>query len=131
MDQAIDSNLWQDTAVPRARQAQPEAGFDEVLDQQFAVLDDQFERDFGETSTVDGGLTERQLAILDFEKQWWRNAGAKEQAIRDTFTMSATHYYQILNGVIDNPAALAQDPVTVGRLRRLRDGRSRSRAGLW
>ncbi|MEV4763196.1 DUF3263 domain-containing protein [Micromonospora chokoriensis] len=72
-------------------------------------------------------LTERERAILAFEQQWWRHAGAKEQAVRDTFGVSSTRYYQLLNGLLDNPAALAADPVLVGRLRRLRSSRARNR----
>jgi hypothetical protein len=72
-------------------------------------------------------LTDREQRILEFERQWWRHAGAKEQAIRDTFQLSATRYYQLLNGLLDNPAALAADPVLIGRLRRLRSTRARSR----
>jgi hypothetical protein len=72
-------------------------------------------------------LTEREELILAFERQWWRHAGAKEQAIRDTFDLSATRYYQLLNGLLDNPAALAHDPVLVRRLRRLRVTRTRTR----
>ncbi|MBM0276829.1 DUF3263 domain-containing protein [Micromonospora tarensis] len=73
------------------------------------------------------GLTERERAILAFEQQWWRHAGAKEQAVRDTFGLSSTRYYQLLNGLLDNPAALAADPVLIGRLRRLRSSRARNR----
>ncbi|MBQ0906442.1 DUF3263 domain-containing protein [Micromonospora sp. U21] len=73
------------------------------------------------------GLTERERAILAFEQQWWRHAGAKEQAVRDTFGVSSTRYYQLLNGLLDNPAALAADPVLIGRLRRLRSSRARGR----
>jgi hypothetical protein len=73
------------------------------------------------------GITERELQILAFEGQWWKHAGAKEQAIRDTFGLSSTRYYQLLNGLLDNPAALEQDPVLVGRLRRLRSTRARTR----
>lgn len=73
------------------------------------------------------GLSGRDRRMLDFERQWWRYAGAKEQAIRDLFGMSATHYYQVLNALLDSPAALAADPVTVRRLRRLRDARLRPR----
>ncbi|MFG1843871.1 DUF3263 domain-containing protein [Micromonospora carbonacea] len=73
------------------------------------------------------GLAEREVRILAFEQQWWRHAGAKEQAIRDTFGLSATRYYQLLNGLLDNPAALAAEPVLVGRLRRLRSSRARNR----
>ncbi|MCO1596657.1 DUF3263 domain-containing protein [Micromonospora sp. RHAY321] len=73
------------------------------------------------------GLTERERAILAFEQQWWRHAGAKEQAVRDTFGVSSTRYYQLLNALLDNPAALAADPVLIGRLRRLRSSRARNR----
>ncbi|MDG4806530.1 DUF3263 domain-containing protein [Micromonospora sp. WMMD1120] len=73
------------------------------------------------------GLTERERAILAFEQQWWRHAGAKEQAVRDTFGLSSTRYYQLLNGLLDNPAALAADPVLISRLRRLRSSRARNR----
>jgi hypothetical protein len=74
-------------------------------------------------------LTEREERILAFEKRWWKHAGAKEQAIRDTFGLSATRYYQVLNVLLDNPAALVHDPVLVGRLRRLRSTRARARRG--
>ncbi|MGC4890242.1 DUF3263 domain-containing protein [Micromonospora sp. DT227] len=73
------------------------------------------------------GLTERELRILAFESRWWKHAGAKEQAIRDTFGLSATRYYQLLNGLLDHPAALAAEPVLIGRLRRLRSSRARNR----
>ena len=76
---------------------------------------------------ADPGLTEREREILAFERRWWKHAGAKEQAIRDTFDLTATRYYQLLNGLIDNPAALAAEPMLVGRLQRLRSSRSRSR----
>ncbi|MFY1634515.1 DUF3263 domain-containing protein [Solwaraspora sp. WMMB335] len=72
-------------------------------------------------------LGEREQRILDFERQWWKHAGAKEQAIRDTFGLSATRYYQLLNQLLDDPAALAAEPVLVARLRRLRAARSRAR----
>jgi hypothetical protein len=72
-------------------------------------------------------LTERELQILAFEGKWWKHAGAKEQAIRDTFELSSTRYYQLLNGLLDNPAALAHEPVLIGRLRRLRVSKSRTR----
>ena len=54
---------------------------------------------------VDSALTEPQRAILDFERQWWRQPGAKEQAIRETFDMTPTRYYQNLNTLLDQPAA--------------------------
>lgn len=70
-------------------------------------------------------LTAREKEILAFEKRWWKRPGAKEQAIRDTFDLSPTRYYQLLNALLDNPAALVHDPVLVGRLRRLRSTRRR------
>jgi len=72
-------------------------------------------------------LTEHQRAILDFERQWWRQPGAKEQAIRDNFEMSPTRYYQILNGLLDLPQALNYDPTLVNRLLRMRAGAARTR----
>ena len=74
------------------------------------------------------GLSERDLAVLAFERQWWKYAGAKEQAVRDLFDMSATRYYQVLNALIDRPDALAADPMLVKRLRRLRASRQRARS---
>jgi hypothetical protein len=73
------------------------------------------------------GLDPRSERILVFERRWWRHAGAKEQAIRDTFGLSPTRYYQLLNRLLDEPAALTHDPVLVSRLRRLRASRTRSR----
>ena len=67
------------------------------------------------TLSVDG-LTRRDREILAFERQWWKYAGAKEQAIRELFDMSTTRYYQVLNALIDNPAALVADPMLVRRL---------------
>ncbi len=74
------------------------------------------------------GLTRRDRDILTFERQWWKYAGAKEQAIRELFDMSATRYYQVLNTLIDTPAALEADPMLVKRLRRLRASRQRQRS---
>ena len=74
------------------------------------------------------GLTERELAILAFERQWWKYAGAKEQAVKDLFDLSATRYYQVLNALLDRPEALVADPMLVKRLRRLRTTRQRSRS---
>jgi hypothetical protein len=93
--------------------------------------------DFGQAAAdqIDGavddiadGLTRRDREILAFERQWWKYAGAKEQAVRELFDMSATRYYQVLNALIDTPAALAADPMLVKRLRRLRASRQRQRS---
>jgi hypothetical protein len=75
-----------------------------------------------------GELSDRDREIIAFERQWWKYAGAKEQAIRELFDMSATRYYQVLNALIDNPIALEADPMLVKRLRRLRATRQRARS---
>jgi hypothetical protein len=74
------------------------------------------------------GLDDRGKRILDFEREWWKYAGAKEQAVRERFDVSPTRYYQLLNRVIDDPEAEAYDPMLVKRLRRLRAARQRQRA---
>ena len=74
------------------------------------------------------GLSARDRAVLAFERQWWRFAGAKETAIRESFGMSATRYYQVLNALIDRPEALVADPLLVRRLRRMRAARQRQRS---
>lgn len=73
-------------------------------------------------------LGERQLAILEFERQWWRHAGPKEEAIREAFALSAARYYQLLNAVIDSPDAMRHDPMLIKRLQRARDARTTARA---
>ena len=82
----------------------------------------------GSATGDSGGLNRRDREILAFERQWWKYAGAKEQAIRELFDMSSTRYYQVLNGLIDTPEALAADPMLVKRLRRLRASRQRQRS---
>jgi hypothetical protein len=80
------------------------------------------------STAADAGLGERDREILDFERQWWKYAGAKETAIRESFDMSATRYYQVLNALIDRPEALVEDPLLVRRLRRMRAERQRVRS---
>jgi hypothetical protein len=80
-------------------------------------------------ATVRGGtLDDQEREILAFERKWWRYAGSKEQVIRERFGMTATRYYQVLNALIDRPEALAEDPMLVKRLRRLRSSRTRARS---
>ncbi len=64
-------------------------------------------------------MTEQETAILAFEGRWWRLAGHKEQAIRDELGLRPIRFYQLLVRLLDDPAALAADPVLVNRLRRL------------
>ena len=74
------------------------------------------------------GMSDRDHKILAFERQWWKYAGAKEQAVKELFDMSATRYYQVLNALVDRPDALAVDPMLVKRLRRVRASRQKARA---
>lgn len=73
-------------------------------------------------------ITEQEKKMLDLERQWWKYAGAKDEAITETLQISAVAYYQALNRLIDTEAALAHDPMLVKRLRRQRDARHRARA---
>jgi hypothetical protein len=72
-------------------------------------------------------LSDRDRAILDFERSWWSEPGPKELAIRERFDLSPTRYYQVLNELLDSADAIAYDPLVVRRLRRLRDRRRRAR----
>jgi hypothetical protein len=108
------------------------AGDVEDLDVESARLDlDEIVDDHAltkaESKLSEPKLSERQRSMIVFERQWWRHAGSKEQAIREQFDLSATRYYQMLNQLLDRPEALAFDPIVVGRLRRLRTSRARTR----
>ncbi|CAL99861.1 uncharacterized protein DUF3263 [Saccharopolyspora erythraea NRRL 2338] len=76
----------------------------------------------------DGELGEREWSILAFERQWWKSAGRKDQAIRELFDMSSSRYYQLLNALLDNPAAFRADPMLIKRLRKVRTSRQRGRS---
>lgn len=72
-------------------------------------------------------LNDRDRAILDFEGEWRRHVGAKEEAIRADLGMSPARYYQLLARLIDTAEAQEHDPMLVKRLRRVRDERMRHR----
>ncbi|MGI5950771.1 MAG: DUF3263 domain-containing protein [Brooklawnia sp.] len=80
------------------------------------------------TTEATATLTQRETAILDFEKSWWQAKASKEIEIRERFDMSASRYYQILNSLVDREDALAYDPLLVKRLRRLREQRQQKRS---
>jgi hypothetical protein len=73
-------------------------------------------------------LQDGEMRILAFERRIWRNQGAKELEIQESFGISATRYYQVLNELIDRPEAAAFDPVLVKRLRARRSRRARRRS---
>jgi hypothetical protein len=74
------------------------------------------------------GLSELEIKMLDFERQWWRYAGAKESAIKELFDLTPPAYYQMLNNLIDREDALTAEPILVKRLRRLRESRTAARS---
>ena len=73
-------------------------------------------------------LSDLEVRILDFERQWWKYAGVKDAAIKELFNLSAKQYYELLNNLIDRPDALAASPLLIKRLRRLREARVASRS---
>ncbi len=77
--------------------------------------------------TAGSRLTDLESRILEFERNWWRFAGAKETAIKELFDLTAPRYYQLLNDLIDREDALAASPMLVKRLRRLREARMQAR----
>jgi hypothetical protein len=72
-------------------------------------------------------LTERDRAIIEFERTWWSEDASKESIIRERFELSTTRYYELLGELIDSDEAYAHDPLVIRRLRRLRDRRRRAR----
>ncbi|WP_193783178.1 DUF3263 domain-containing protein [Streptomyces sp. E5N91] len=74
-----------------------------------------------------GELAERERSILALERRGFTGPGAKERAIREELRLAPVRYYQLLNALLDDPRALAADPVTVNRLRRVRQSRRTDR----
>jgi len=72
-------------------------------------------------------LSEHDLEILDLEQNWWTRTGSKHEQIVDLLDLSITRYHEILEELIDSPAAMRHDPLLVLRLRRMREDRRRSR----
>ncbi|MEV6804043.1 DUF3263 domain-containing protein [Streptomyces sp. NPDC051132] len=72
-------------------------------------------------------LGSREKAVLALERRGFPGAGAKERAIREELGLAPVRYYQLLNALLDDERALAHDPVTVNRLRRLREARRAER----
>ena len=79
------------------------------------------------SETANSTLTDLERRILEFERNWWRFAGAKESAIKELFDLTAPRYYQLLNDLIDRADALEAAPMLVKRLRRLREARMSAR----
>ncbi len=72
-------------------------------------------------------LTDRDRAILDFERSWWTQPGSKASAIRERFGLSPARYYRLLTALMASPEAAEYDPLLVRRLRRHQSSRRRAR----
>ncbi|MEU6847688.1 DUF3263 domain-containing protein [Streptomyces sp. NPDC046716] len=72
-------------------------------------------------------LDDRELAVLAFEGRSFTSPGAKERAVREELDMAPVRYFQLLNALLDDPRALAAAPVTVNRLRRVREAKRQER----
>ncbi|MDR6691457.1 hypothetical protein J2X55_002380 [Microbacterium sp. 1154] len=59
------------------------------------------------------------MNLLDFEEEWPRWSGRKDEAIRSRFGVTPARYFQVLHRVIETPEAVAARPMLVRRLRRL------------
>ncbi|MDF4251386.1 DUF3263 domain-containing protein [Streptomyces sp. WMMB303] len=67
-----------------------------------------------------GDLSAEDRAVLAFAARGRPPSGEKERAVREQLGMSPVRYYQYLNALLDDPRAARHDPLTVNRLRRLR-----------
>lgn len=80
------------------------------------------------SDSVTTGLSELEIKMLEFERNWWRHAGSKESAIKELFNLTPPAYYQLLNNLIDRQEALTAQPILIKRLRRIRDARTVARS---
>jgi hypothetical protein len=85
-------------------------------------------RDFEEHGFPGPGLSERDRAVLDFEGAWWLYPEPKDQAVKEYLGISATRYYQALRRLVDDDVALRYAPLTIRRLRRIRNAREQQAA---
>jgi hypothetical protein len=60
-------------------------------------------------------------SVLDFERSWWLLPGPKDVLIGAELECSAADFYNHLITLLDERAAYEYDPLTVLRLRRLRE----------
>ena len=72
-------------------------------------------------------LSDRDRAILEFERDWWLEPGTKEAALRARLDLSPSRYRELLYAIIDEPDALAFDPLVVRRTRKVRERNRKAR----
>jgi hypothetical protein len=63
-------------------------------------------------------MTDIEMAILDFEREWWRHAGARDEEVSRRWGMSASEYHRRLMAIAVRSEAMAYDPLTERRIRR-------------
>ncbi|WP_162941746.1 DUF3263 domain-containing protein [Desertimonas flava] len=80
----------------------------------------------GNEQRAQGGLTDRQREMLDFERTWWQSDEPRDDLIRARFGVSTDEYYVELNQVLDLPGAMEHDPLVVRRFQRRRARRRRT-----
>jgi hypothetical protein len=71
-------------------------------------------------------LTEREMAIIDFERTWWTLDATRDDLIHARFDCTPEAFGVELAALVDSPDALDYDPLVVRRLRRHRDRRRRA-----
>lgn len=76
-------------------------------------------------------LTPFEESLLEFERWSWKHGGARDTAAFELFGVSWPRHVQLVQALIDRPEAEEYDPVTVRRLRRLRDARARDRSAKY
>ena len=73
-------------------------------------------------------LSEADRTVLALERRHWNVPGAKAQAVHDQLGWSLARYYQRLNAILDDPAALHAEPSFVWSLIRRREQARRLRS---
>lgn len=65
-------------------------------------------------------MTPTDAELLDFEASWPLPGAAKDSTVVAVLGMPPTLYHQRLGALLDDPKALAYNPLLIKRLRRLR-----------
>lgn len=71
-------------------------------------------------------LSERDRKVIDLERKWGSGPSSQEQKLHEAaelLDLTPAGYSLILRALIDDPAAYAHDPRTIGQLRSMRDSR--------
>lgn len=64
-------------------------------------------------------MTDDDRRLLDFAARTYRDRGAHADAVRTELGLSVTRYWQRIGRLLDDPDAIAHNPVVVNRLRRI------------